>query len=170
MQSPGKLSITTPSEREVMMTRTFNAPRALVFDAWTKPELLSRWLGIFAGWTMAECQIDLRVGGRYRFVWRNTDGSTMVMGGKYREIVTPERLVSTESFEEPWYPGEGLNTLVLEESDGRTTCILTSRYDSQEIRDAVLASGAADGVAAGYDKLDEVLSSMLAHGAAPSRP
>src|SRR6267143_2888304 len=93
----GKLKITTPSDREIAMTRVFDAPRNLVFDAWTKPELLKRWLGVRAGWSLAVCEIDLRVGGAYRYVWRkDSNGTEMGMRGVYREIVRPDRLVSTE--------------------------------------------------------------------------
>ena len=81
-----KLQVSTPSDRELAMTRVFDAPRSMVFDAWTKPELLKRWLGVFGGWTFAVCEVDLRVGGKYRFVWRGKDGNEMGMGGVYREI------------------------------------------------------------------------------------
>jgi uncharacterized protein YndB with AHSA1/START domain len=160
MNETGTLQVTTPSEREIEMTRVFDAPRNLVFDAWTKPELLRRWLGVRAGWSMAVCEVDLKVGGEYRYVWRGADGAEMGMGGVYREIVAPERLVVTESFDEPWYPGEALDTLVLVEGDGKTTATTTVLYESQEIRDAVLESGMARGVAESYDTLDEYLASV----------
>jgi len=156
----GTLQVTTPSEREIAMTRTFDAPRSLVFDAWTKPELLKRWLGVRNGWSLAVCEVDLRVGGAYRFVWRGPDGAEMAMGGVYREIVAPERLVSTEKFDDPWYAGEALDTIVLVEEDGKTTATTTVLYESQEIRDAVLESGMARGVAESYDVLAELLASM----------
>ena len=105
--------MTTPTEREIVMSRVFDAPRELVFEAWTKPELLKRWLGVRNGWELAECEVDLKVGGAYRFVWRGPDGAEMGMGGVYREIVAPERLVSTEKFDDPWYEGEALDTLAL---------------------------------------------------------
>jgi uncharacterized protein YndB with AHSA1/START domain len=155
----GSLEVTTPSDREIAMTRVFDAPAKLVFDAWTKPELIKRWLGVRAGWTMAVCEVDLRVGGAYRFVWRGPD-MTMGMGGQYREIVRPERLVSTEKFDDPWYEGEALDTMVLVERDGKTTVTTTVRYVSREVRDAVIKSGMATGVAEGYDKLAELLPSL----------
>ena len=158
--STGKLEITTPSEREIAMTRAFDAPRSLVFDAWTRPELLKRWLGVRGGWTFAVCEVDLRVGGAYRFVWRGPKGNEMGMGGVYREIVRPERLVATEKFDDPWYEGEALDTTVFVEKDGKTTATTTVRYASQEVRDAVLRTPMATGVAESYDKLDEVLASM----------
>ena len=158
--SAGTLKITTPSEREIAMTRNFDAPRELVFDAWTKPELLKRWLGVRGGWTFAVCEVDLRVGGAYRFVWRGPKGNEMGMGGVYREIVRPERLVATEKFDDPWYEGEALDTTVFVEQAGRTTATTTVRYASQEVRDAVLKTPMVTGVAESYDKLDEVLASM----------
>jgi uncharacterized protein YndB with AHSA1/START domain len=158
--SAGKLEITTPSEREIAMTRVFHAPRSLVFDAWTKPELLKRWLGVRGGWTFAVCEVDLKVGGAYRFVWRGPKGNEMGMGGVYREIVRPERLVATEKFDDPWYEGEALDTTVFVEQDGKTTATTTVLYASREVRDAVLKTPMATGVAESYDKLDEVLASM----------
>jgi len=157
----GKLQVTTPSDREIAMTRVFDAPRGLVFDAWTKPELLKRWLGVRGGWTFAVCEVDLRVGGAYRFVWRGPDGAEMGMGGVYREIAPPERLVATESFDDPWYPGEALDTTVLVEEGGKTTATTTVLYESEEIRDAVLESGMARGVAESYDMLAEYLASTV---------
>src|SRR5258705_7948997 len=116
MTNIGLLEITTPSDREIAMTRVFNAPARLVFDAWTKPELIKQWLGVRAGWTMEVCDVDLKVGGAYRFVWRGP-GMTMGMGGLYREIAKPQRLVTTEKFDEAWYEGEALDTMVLTERD-----------------------------------------------------
>jgi uncharacterized protein YndB with AHSA1/START domain len=161
----GRLQVTTPSEREIVMTRVFDAPRSLVFDAWTKPELLKRWLGVRGGWTFAVCEVDLKVGGRYRFVWRGPEGITMGMGGVYREIVRPERLVATEKFDEPWYEGEALDTMVFVEHGGKTTTTTTVLYASREVRDAVLKSPMDRGVAESYDKLDEVLASTPARSA-----
>jgi uncharacterized protein YndB with AHSA1/START domain len=158
----GKLQVTTPSEREIAMTRVFDAPRSLVFDAWTKPELLKRWLGVRGGWTFAVCEVDLRVGGAYRFVWRGPDGSEMGMGGVYREIVRPERLVATEKFDEPSYEGEALDTTTFVERGGKTTATTTVAYASREVRDAVLKSPMDRGVSESYEKLDEVLASTPA--------
>ena len=160
MTNAGTLELTTPSEREIAMTRVFDAPRTLVFDAWTKPELLERWLGVRAGWSMEVCEVDLKVGGAYRFVWRGPDGTEMGMGGVYREIVRPERLVATEVFDDPWYPGEALDTTVLVEQDGKTTLTTTVVYESQEARDAVLESDMERGVAESYDTLAELLEGL----------
>ena len=159
MTTIGLLEITTPSDREIAMTRVFDAPARLVFDAWTKPDLIKRWLGVRAGWTMAVCEVDLRVGGAYRFVWRGPD-MTMGMGGLYREVVPPTRLVSTEKFDESWYEGEAVDTMVLVEQAGKTTVTTTVRYVSRDVRDAVIKSGMASGVAEGYDKLAELLPSL----------
>jgi uncharacterized protein YndB with AHSA1/START domain len=162
VKDAGRLQVTTPSEREIAMTRVFNAPRTMVFDAWTKPELLKRWLGVRGGWTFAVCEVDLRVGGTYRFVWRGPSGAEMGMGGVYREIVRPERLVATEKFDDPWYEGEALDTTVLVEQDGKTTLTTTVLYASREVRDAVLKSPMETGVAESYDKLAELLASSMA--------
>jgi len=160
MKNAGTLKLTTPTDREISMTRVFDAPRRLVFDAFTKPELVKRWLLGPPGWTMPVCEIDLRVGGAYRYVWRHADGKEMGMGGIYREIVPQERLVCTELFDEAWYPGEALVTTILAEQGGRTTLTSTMLYVSQETRDAVLKSGMERGVAASYDRLEELLVSI----------
>jgi uncharacterized protein YndB with AHSA1/START domain len=152
--------VTTPSDLEIAMTRVFSAPRRLVFDALTKPELVKQWLLGPAGWTMPICEIDLRVGGAYRYVWRNADGKEMGSGGVFREIVVPERIVHSERFEQPWYPGEALVTSVLVEQGGKTTLTLTSRFDSRETRDGVLKSGMEKGVTVSYDRLEQLLASQ----------
>src|SRR5450755_4616251 len=118
---PDSFKISTPSDREIQVARDFDAPRQLVFDAFTKPELVRRWLLGPPGWSMPVCEIDLRVGGKYRYVWRHDKGHEMGMGGVFREIVPPERIVSTEKFDEAWYPGEAVGTVVLTEANGKTT-------------------------------------------------
>lgn len=165
VKNVGKLQVSTPSDREIAMTRVFDAPRELVFDAWTKPELLKRWLGVMKGWTFPVCEVDLRVGGKYRYVWRGPDGAEMGMGGVYKEIVRPERIVCTEKFDDPWYEGEAVDTTVFAEKGGRTTLTETVRYSSQQVRDSVLKSPMAGGVATSYDKLEEVLASLSSRGA-----
>jgi uncharacterized protein YndB with AHSA1/START domain len=154
MKNTGTLKVSLPTEREVVMTRVFDAPRRLVFDALTKPELLRRWFGP-RGWSLVVCEADLKVGGTWRWVLRGPDGRDMGMRGVYQEITPPERLVSTESFDD--YPGESLNTLILSEEGGKTTFTITVRYASQEIRDAVIKSGMEHGAAECYDKLAEML-------------
>jgi len=159
MKNAETLEITTPTEREIVMTRIFDAPRQLVFDAWTKPELVKRWLLGPDGWTMPVCEIDLRVGGKYRWVWRrDSDGTEMGIGGVYREVAAPERLVATERFDEAWYPGEAVNTVALVEQGGRTTMTQTTLYESRDARDKALQSGMADGVGASYDRLEALLA------------
>jgi uncharacterized protein (TIGR03086 family) len=160
MSVPGALHVTTPSDREIAMTRVFHAPRRLVFKALTKPELVRRWLGVFGDWSFAVCEIDLRVGGGYHYLWRRKDGAEVEMHGEYREIVPPERIVQTEIFDDPWYAGEAVGTAVLVEQDGKTTLTTTVLYESEEVRDAVLKSPMEKGVALGYDQLDTVLATL----------
>lgn len=160
----GKLQVTTPSDREIAMTRVFDAPRGLVFDAWTRPELLKRWLGVRGGWTFAVCEVDLRVGGAYRFVWRGPTGAEMGMGGIYREVVRSERLVATEKFDEAWYEGEALDTTTFVERGGKTTATTTVLYASRAVRDSVLQTPMLTGVAESYDKMAEVLASRVGQG------
>ena len=162
VKNVGKLKITTPSDREIAMTRVFDAPRSLVFDAFTKPELLTRWLGVRGGWTFAVFEVDLKVGGAYRYVWRGPTGKEMGMGGVFREIVRPERIVCTEKFDDAWYEGDALDTMTFVERGGKTTATTTVRYASKEARDGVLKSPMEKGVAEGYDKLDELLASIPA--------
>ncbi len=158
MKTAGKLSVTTPSDREIAMTRVFDAPRHLVYAAWTKPELLRRWLGVFGGWEMVVCEIDLRVGGAYRYLWRGPDGAEVGMRGVYLEIVPNERIVCTEVFDQSWYEGDAVDTLTFVEQSGKTTATTTVRYASKAVRDAVLRSPMEHGVAAGYDRLEEILA------------
>ena len=158
MKQVGKLTITTPSDCELSMTRVFNAPRHLVWEAYTKPELVKRWLGAMGGWTMPVCEIDVRVGGKFRYLWKSSEGHTMGMSGVYLEILPNERIVNTEKFDEAWYEGEARETVVLTEKDGKTTLVSTVRYGSKEIRDMVLASPMESGVAASYDALEVLLA------------
>lgn len=160
MKLVGSLQVTTPSEREVAMTRTFNAPRRLVFDAYTKPELVKRWAGGPPGWRIVSCEIDLRVGGVWHWVTEGPGGMRMGYGGTYLNIVAPERLDSTEVFDEPWYEGEATSSMQLEEAEGRTTLTVTVRYASQDIRDAVLRSPMAEGMASGFDSLEALLTQL----------
>src|SRR2546423_10783702 len=156
MQNTGTLKVTTPTDREIVLTRVFDAPRRLVYDAFSKPELLRRWFGP-RGWSLVVCEVDFRVGGGFRFVLRGPDGRDMGMRGVYRMIVPPERSVHTESFDD--YPGESLVTGVFVEQGGKTTLTATVLYPSQEVRDAVLQAGMEHGAAESYDKLAELLAS-----------
>ena len=164
MKNAGTLKVTTRGDREIVMTRLFDAPRRLVFDALTKPELVKQWLLGPPGWSMPVCEIDLRVGGAYRFLWRGPDGTEMGTRGVHREIVVPERLVATERFDEAWYPGEALITYVLVEQGGKTTLTLTVLYESREARDAVLKTPMEHGIAMSYDRLAELLASLPGQG------
>ena len=158
MTNPENLKLTTRGDREIVITRAFDAPRKLVFDALTKPELVKQWLLGPDGWSMPVCEIDLKVGGKYRYVWRrDKDGTEMGMGGVYRDIVAPERIVATEKFDQSWYPGEAVGTSVLTEQGGKTTLTQTILYESREARDGVLKSGMEKGVVASYDRLAKLL-------------
>jgi uncharacterized protein YndB with AHSA1/START domain len=156
------LKVEARGDREIVMTRSFDAPRKLVFDALTKPELLKRWFGAIEGWQLVECEVDLRVGGQYRYLWRGPDGAQMGMRGVFREVVPPERIVNTEKFDEAWYPGEAVGTATLVEKGGKTTLTMVVRYESREARDGVLKSPMEQGAAAGYDMLDTFLEETLA--------
>ena len=151
----GTTTFTTPTDREFVTTRTFDAPRRPVWEAWASPEHLPRWMTGPPGWTMPVCEIDLRPGGAWHFVWRQADGAEMAMRGVYREVVPPERLVSTESWGGDW--PETLNTLVLVEEDGRTIMTLTVLYPSKEARDAALGTGMEGGMSQSFDRLAELL-------------
>jgi len=161
-REPGKLKLTANGDREIVMTRDFNAPRRLVFDAWTKPELVRRWLAGPSGWTMTVCEIDLKVGGSYRYEWTHESGNQMGMGGIYREIMVPELLVATEKFDQSWYPGGAITRTTLAEKSGITTVETTVTYDSKETRDGVLQSPMETGVAASYDRLEMLFDSNFA--------
>lgn len=156
--SESATTFTTPSDREIVMTRVVDAPRRLVWDAWTKPEHLPHWMTGPEGWTMPVCEIDLRPGGAWHFVWRRDDGTEMGMRGVYREITPPERLVCTESWGGDW--PETINTLVLSEEAGRTTISQTVLYPSKEARDAALQTGMKDGASTSFDRLAEYLRTL----------
>jgi uncharacterized protein YndB with AHSA1/START domain len=158
MKNTGTLTVTTPTDREIVLTRVFDAPRRLVFDAFTKPELLKRWFGP-RDWSLVVCEVDLRVNGTFRFVLRGPDGKEMGMRGVYREIVPPERSVHMESFDD--FPGESQVTTVLVEKGGKTTLTATVLYPSEEVRDAVIKSGMEHGAAESYDKLAELLPTLV---------
>jgi len=158
--------ISTPTDREIRIARVFDAPRELIFDAFTRPELLQRWLSGPPGWSFVVCEVDLRVGGAYRFVWRGPDGAEMGMGGIHREIDRPERVVNTQKYDQDWTGGEAEGTLLLIEQDGKTHSTNTVRYVSKEARDGALASGMDQGMIAGYDRLEALLPALQVEGAA----
>lgn len=153
------MKIMTRGDREIVITREFNAPRRSVWDAMTRPELLRKWLFGPPGWEMTECVEDLRVGGRYRWAWKGPAGEAMAMGGEYREVVPQERIVRTETFEFGCdaQAGEQVGTLTLDEKHGRTALTIALVYPSKEARDGALASGMEHGMSAGYDRLEAML-------------
>ena len=162
MKYAGTLAIAAKGDREVTMTRRFAAPAAMVFEAWTNPALLRRWLLGPPGWTMPVCEVDFRVGGAYRYEWRNEQGQTMGVGGVYREIDPPHRFVATERFDEAWYPGESLITITFAEKDGETEMTTTMRYESTAARDGVLKSPMEGGVKQSYDRLAAIVEKAQA--------
>lgn len=150
---------TTPSDFEVAATRSFDAPRPLVWEVWTNPEHIRNWMLGPEGWTMPVCEMDLRPGGEWRYVWRRSDGTEMEMTGSYLEIVPPERLVSTERWGDPW-PESTNTTVFTEEGENRTLTVSTVRYPSKEARDAAMETGMEDGWAVSYDRLEEYLRTL----------
>lgn len=157
-QSEETLAVTTPSDREIVMTRTFDAPRKLVFEAHSTPEHMKRWWGP-RRYEMTVCEMDFRPGGAYRIVHRDADGQEFGFRGAFREIVPPERIVWTFEFE--GMPGHvSVQTLVFTEQDGKTTVTATALYDSVEDRDGELHSGMLEGATETYDRLDEYLRTM----------
>lgn len=157
-----QLTLETPTDREVVITRDFAGPRDLVFECHTVPALVRRWLLGPPGWTMPVCDIDLRVGGQYRYVWRSPEGNDMGMGGTFREIVRPERIVTNELFDDDWTGGETTVSTRFDEDDGVTRATVTVLYASKEARDGALATGMAEGMEAGYQRLDEFLAADAA--------
>lgn len=156
----GETTITTPSDREVAIARTFDGARDLVYEVWTSPEHVPHWMLGPDGWTMPVCEMDLRPGGSWRHVWRKTDGEEMEMTGDYREVEPPARLVSTERWGADW--PETVNTIEFVEEAGRTTVTMTILYPSQEARDAAMATGMAEGADQSFARLDERLRALVA--------
>ena len=160
-------NVTTPSDTEIRMTRLFDAPRALVWEAMSKPEHIKEWWGrIGDGYSVPVCEVDLRVGGAWRFVNRTPKGGLVAFYGVYREIVPPERVVFTEIFEQ--FPDtESVVTSVLTEENGKTRLTATVAYPSLQVRDIVLATGMARGAALSYDRLEDVLAGLTARTTRP---
>jgi uncharacterized protein YndB with AHSA1/START domain len=159
----GKLTVAAVGDHEVVMTREFQAPRPLVYKAFTTPELVKRWLAGPEGWTMTVCDIDLQVGGSYRYEWKKQQtGEEMGMGGVYKEVVPDERVVATEKFDMSWYPGGAVVTTTLAETGGITTVKTTVTYDSKEARETVLRSPMDTGVEASYRRLETLLETNFA--------
>ena len=152
-------TMTLPSDREILIERVFNAPRRLVFDALTKPEHVARWYGPRA-MTMASCEIDLRVGGAWRYVVRDPAGNDFAFSGEYKEIVPHERLVCTENFEGIPPGHDYLVTVTLDEQDGQTKLRSHLQYKSPEDRDGHIQSGMEPGMRESYDRLGELLATL----------
>jgi len=171
MNRSGELTITTPGDREIVLSRVFDAPRDLVFEALSKPELVKQWLLGPPGWSMIVCEIDLKVGGGFRYVWRDSKGAEMAMRGVYREIVPNQRVVSEDSFEFGCeaQAGKQVATTVLTEDQGRTTFTCTVVYPSKAARDATIASGMEKGVAASYARLAQLVNSEPRYTASGAR-
>jgi uncharacterized protein YndB with AHSA1/START domain len=166
MKSQHKSTVTLPNDRDIVVVRAFNAPRELVFDAWTKPALVQRWMLGPPGWTMPVCEMDVRPGGKFKWRWRSEkDGSEFGFTGEFREVVRPSRIVHVERFDAGdvgGEMGEALITSVLTENSGVTTHTMTARYESKEVRDAAVKSGMTDGMEMSYQKLDDLLAALPA--------
>jgi uncharacterized protein YndB with AHSA1/START domain len=149
--------VSTPSDREIRLTRLFDAPRSLVWEAMTRPEHVKRWWGVLSDrHSVAVCEIDLRVGGAWRFVGRGPKGDYPAFYGVYREIVPPERIVFTELFE-PYPDGGSVVTTEFTEEQGKTRMTVTALYPSLEVRDIVIGTGMAKGAATSYDRLEDLV-------------
>ena len=154
----GVTTYATPSDREIVVTRVVDAPRCIVFDAMSNPMHVPQWMTGPEGWTMPVCEIDLRPGGAWRYVYRKADGSEMTLQGSYREVAPPERVVSTESWGPQW--PKTVNTMVLTESAGQTTITITVRYPTKEARDAALQTGMKEGMDQSFARLDDLLDTL----------
>ena len=160
----GTFTVSTPSDREIRITRLFDAPRHLVFEAMSKPEHIRRWWGrLGQGYSVPVCEVDLRPGGAWRFVNRHPHGEA-VFYGVYREIAPPERVVFTEIYE-PFPDAESVVTAVLTDERGKTRMNVTILYPSMDVRDMVLGTGMAQGAAISYDRLEEVAQELASTGA-----
>jgi uncharacterized protein YndB with AHSA1/START domain len=151
------VDVTTPSDREITVTRVFNAPAQRIYDCHMKPALVQRWLLGPPGWTMPVCEIDPKIGGKFRYVWRSEkDATEFGIRGEFLEIAEPGRIVHSEQMD--GMPGEAIVTTTFVESDGRTTLTTTMRFASKEARDGALQSGMTDGMSVSYDRLETVMT------------
>ncbi|MBN9345237.1 MAG: SRPBCC family protein [Devosia sp.] len=158
---PKPLTITTPGDRDIVVVREFDAPRDLVWLCYSKPELVRRWYGL-PDWQMTVCEIDFRVGGKWRFVTKSPGGYEMGSQGLYTAIAEPERIAQTEYYDDDWTKGGSENVVAFTEHDGRTTATMTVTYSSPEARAAAVATPMADGMEIGFKRLDAVLAEELA--------
>ena len=166
MPTAPTMTVTTPSDREVAMTRVVNAPRRLAFEAWTNPEHVPHWMLGPEGWAMPVCEIDLRPGGKWHMVWRKESGVEMGMSGEYREVTPPERVVSTERWGPEW--PETINTVTFVEAGGKTTITVTILYPSKAARDAAMETGMRDGMVPTFNRLEAYLATLGGRTKAPS--
>ena len=165
----GALKVSLPSDKEILLERVFDAPRRLVFEAMTKPEHVRRWWCCMEGFTMPVCEIEFRVGGRYRYVTRGADGSEFAFHGVYREIVAPERVVHTEIFE-PFPQEETVCTMTLEERNGKTHYRCLVVHMTTEGRDAHIASGMEGGADLAMDRLEQIARELVRAPGASATP
>ena len=160
MTTVGNMEVTTPSDLEVQMTRVFDAPRHLVYQALTSPDLMKRWLIGGADWPLSTCDMDVRVGGAYHWVWSGPNGQEMGMNGVFTEVSPPDRMVHSQKFDQAWTPGENQVTTTFEERGGQTIVTVTTLFPSTETRDGMLKGGMAEGAAQGYDRLEQLLATL----------
>lgn len=156
VKTVGRLSAATPSDRAIQLTRTFDAPRQLVWDAHTRPELVRRWMVGPRNWSMPVCDIDLRVGGTYRYEWHDENGLAMALSGTYREIEAPRYISDTQMFDDDWTKGPADTAITFAERDGRTEMTLDIVYASKEARDFALSIPMVEGMEAGYERLERI--------------
>ncbi len=154
------LILSTPTDKEIAITRVFNAPRQLVFDCYTKPELLRRWMYGPDGWAFSVCEIDLRIGGKYRYVWTGADNASLGIGGVFKTILAPEKIINTQLFDEDWTGGEAIVTLSLTEQHGQTTTVTSILHSSKAARDLALQSGMEHGMEMGFERLEALLNTL----------
>jgi uncharacterized protein YndB with AHSA1/START domain len=158
MQQFKEVSVSLPSDMEIQVDRSFSAPRQLVWDCHTKPELVKRWLYGPEEWPIVACEMDVRPGGSFNYVWRHEVQGEMVLRGTYRTVERPQRMVHTELFDQDWTGGETVVTSLFDEKDGVTTLTMTILYSSREARDGALKTGMTEGMSQSYIRLDEVLT------------
>jgi uncharacterized protein YndB with AHSA1/START domain len=159
------LEFSQPGALQILLKRIFDAPRARVFEALTRPDLLKRWVVRSPGWSLVSCEVELEVGGAYRFIWLGPGNVIMGMHGVYREILPPERLVSIEFFDDDWPGGELVTTLSLSGTGSRTALAQKVYYPTRESRDAAVDCGLEHSMAASYSLLDDLLAFSQGYGA-----
>jgi uncharacterized protein YndB with AHSA1/START domain len=157
-QAASKTTFSTPTDCDILVSRTVSAPRQIVYEAYTKPEHLRKWLLGPDGWTMTGCEFEPRAGTRYRYAWRKDDGSAMEITGRVVEVLPPERIVTTETWGDPW--PETVNTVTFDETQGRTTIVTLMHFPTTQARDAALATGMTSGMATSFERLDRYLASL----------